>query len=268
MNIAIYKSSLKRSRNFLLGTAVCAVGLILCFAALFPSVASGNSLADLLKTLPSGMLNAIGMKGDIRNFNDYLNMNFYNSVYLYLLMVYVILFSSSLIAKPMEDTSLAFYLNSPVSRKKYFYSQTIVFATGFVGICFLSVVSGIASAKIFAGGNPFSAAEFLKDNAMAGCIFLSLGSLCLLFSAVSKKSGDAVMYSSVVILTEYFLDMFVRVSSRVSWLKFFTVFTLFHTDRIKDATVSFGLECGILIAVSLVITAGAAEFFKRRDLYL
>ena len=56
MNTTIYKSSLKKSRNFLLSTAVCAVGLILCFAALFPSVASGNSLADLLRHCLPGCL--------------------------------------------------------------------------------------------------------------------------------------------------------------------------------------------------------------------
>ncbi len=89
MNLAIYQSTLKKSLNFLLGLAVCVIGLVLCLSALFPSMTSGNSYTDLLKTLPSGMLNAIGMKGSVSNFNDYLNMNFYNSIYL--ISIYIIL---------------------------------------------------------------------------------------------------------------------------------------------------------------------------------
>lgn len=268
MSLAIYQSTLKKSLNFLLSLAVCVVGLVLCLSALFPSMASGNSYTDLLKTLPSGMLNAIGMKGSVSNFNDYLNMNFYNSIYLYILMVYVIVFPLNLISKPIEDTSLVYYLNSPVSRKKLFYSQAIVLASGLVAICILSAVSGIASGDIFARGYQFSAAEFVKSNVIIGCIFLFLGSLCLLFGAVSKRANEAATYGATVIIAEYFLDMLVKISDKAGWLKYLTVFTLYNADSAKSGFAVFSLKCGILVVTSCLFTILAAELFKRRDLYI
>lgn len=268
MNFAIYQSTLKKSRNFLLGLTVCVIGLILCISALFPSIASGNSYTDLLKTLPSGMLNAIGMKGSVSNFNNYLNMNFYNSIYLYILMVYVIVFPLNLISKPIEDTSLVYYLNSPVSRKKFFYSQAIVLVSGLVATCFLSVVFGIVSREIFARGYHFSIAEFVKDNVMIGCIFLFLGSVCVLCGAISKKANEDVTYGATIIIVEYFLDMLVKISDKASWMKYLTVFTLYNADSMKNGFAVFGLKCGILIGASCLLTILAAELFKRRDLYI
>lgn len=266
MSLSIYQSTLKKSLNFLLGLAVCVAGLVLCLSALFPSMASGNSYTDLLKTLPSGMLDAIGMKGSVSNFNDYLNMNFYNSIYLYILMVYVIVFPLDLISRPIEDTSLVYYLNSPVSRKKFFYSQAVVMVSGLLAIGILSAVFGIASRKIFARGYQFSAAEFVKSNVMIGCIFLFLGSLCLLFGAISKRVSEAATYGATIIIAEYFLDMLVKISDKAGWLKYLTVFTLYNADSAKSGLDAFSLKCGVLVAVSCLITILAAELFKRRDL--
>ena len=268
MNAAVYRSSLKQNRKFLSGIIISVVTLIVCLSALFPNISSGSSYADLLKTLPAGMLNAIGMKGNVGSFNDYLNMNFYNSIYLYILMAYVIVFTADLISKPMEDTSLAYYLNSPVSRKKFLYSQAAVLGTGLLATCVVSVAFGIASRQIFAGGHSFSTAEFVKCNVMLGCIFLFLGSVSVLLGAVSRKAGEAVAYGSTVIITEYFLDMLVKISNQVSWMKYFTVFTLYDIDRIKNSVAFWGLACGILIAASCAVTMISAELFRRRDLYI
>lgn len=268
MSLAIYQSTLKKSLNFLLGVAVCVVVLILCLSALFPSIASGNSYTDLLKTLPSGMLNAIGMKGSISNFNDYLNMNFYNSIYLYILMVYVIVFPLNLISKPIEDTSLAYYLNSPVSRKKFFYSQAIAFVTGLAATCVLSVIFGIASREFFARGYQFRVAEFVKANVIIACIFFFLGSICLLFDAISKRANEAVIYGATIVIVEYFFDMLVKISDKAGWMKYLTVFTLYSADSMKNGFSAFSLKCGILIAASCLFTLLAAELFKRRDLYI
>ena len=268
MNGVIYKSSLKKSMNFLLCIAVCVAGTILCFSALFPSITLGDSFAGLLKTLPTGVLNAIGMHGDVSNFNDYLNMNFYNSIYLYILMVYAIAFTSNLISKPIEDTSLAYYLNSPVSRKKFFYSQVAVLTTGLVAISVLSVIFGIVSKEIFARRYHFSIANFIKDNIMIGCIFLFLGSISILLGVISKRVNKAVTYSSAVIVAEYLLDMLVKISDQASWMKYLTVFTFYNTDKIKNGFAFFGLGCGILLAASCIFAIISAEIFKRRDLYI
>lgn len=268
MNKTIYSSSMKKSTVFLSSIIICVVGLIVCFIILFPSISSGNSYADFLKSLPQGMLSAIGMNGDISNLNEYLNMNFYNSIYLYILMTYVIVTAANLIAKPIEDTSLVYYLNSPVSRKTFLYSQAFVFITGMLAVCASSIIFTIISKWIFAGSYAFNIADFIKDNAALGCIFLFLGSISILFCSISKKSSQAIAYGSTIIIGEYILDMLVKISPKVDWMRYTTVFTFYNTDKIKGNLSYFYSTCGILLVFSAAIILISAELFKKRDLYL
>ena len=86
MNKNIIKSSIKTNGRFLsiiIGTVIC---IVICIIAMFPSVQANNSYADLLNSMPQGMLDALGMNGEMSDLNDFLNVNFYNSLYLYISM--------------------------------------------------------------------------------------------------------------------------------------------------------------------------------------
>ena len=268
MNKTIYGSSLKKSTTFLSIIIICVIATIVSLIVLFPSISSGGSYADLLRSLPQGMLSAIGMNGNVGNFNDYLNMNFYNSIYLYILMTYVIVFTAKLIAKPIEDTSLVYYLNSPVSRKEFIYSQVLVFITGLIAICVTSIIVSVIFKEIFVGNTAFNISEFVKGNLAIGCIFLFLGSLSILISAMARTNSEAITYSSTIIIAEYIFDMLVKVSGSVNWMKYITVFTFYNTKKIAEDATYFYVGCGALIAASIVLIVASAEFFKKRDLYL
>lgn len=261
-------TSFKTSMVFIGTILLCVVLSIICLVAIYPSINSGNAYADLLNSMPKELLSGLGMSGDVSNFNDYLNMNFYNSIYLYIMITFVVCLSSKLVAKPLGDTSLVYFLNSPVSRKKFLVSQMVVFNVSLFIIFVSSVVFGIISKAIFVDSKAFNVGDFVKCNVGLIVIFLLLGAICFLISTVSNNGSQATTYAATVVIVEYILDMFAKITSKLEVLKSFTIFTVYDTEKISDSTSYVAVSCIIMVVISIILYIASAEYFKRRDLYL
>ena len=103
------------NRLFFLLVLACIAISEISLIAIYPAINKNGGYSDFLKEMPQDMLTAIGMQGNLNNLNEYLNMNFYNSIYMYILMVFVVVMSARLSAKLLGDTSLAYFLNSSIS---------------------------------------------------------------------------------------------------------------------------------------------------------
>lgn len=268
MNKDIIKSSIKTNSRFLsilVGTVIC---MVICIMAIFPSVQANNSYADLLNSMPEGMLDAFGMKGEMSNLNDFLNVNFYNSLYLYIMMAFSIIFSSKLITKHIESTSLVYYLNSKVTRKEYLMSQVSVYYLGLVSIYVSSILSGVLGKVIFASDYNFEYGKFIGINTMIMFVFLCLSSICVLFSCISNTVSQAITWSSVVIGVEYILNMISNISEDFNVLGKLSVFTLIQKDSIMNDSTNFIITIVILAVVSVIVLLVSIVIFKEKDLNL
>ena len=81
MNFALYKASLKAHSKglslYLSSIIIYMIGLFL----VFPSVSKSSGISDLMKSLPPGLMKSLGIEGNMANLNDYLNINFFNSLF-------------------------------------------------------------------------------------------------------------------------------------------------------------------------------------------
>jgi ABC-2 type transport system permease protein len=264
----IANSSIKTNSVFISIIIVSVIASIVSLVAIYPSMTSNSSYAKLLSVMPQQMLDAIGMKGDVTDLNDYLNMNFYNSVYLYIMMAFTIIFVAKLVAKPIGDTSLVYYLNSSVSRKKFLRSQIVVFNIGLFLVLVSSVISGIVSKIIIVGDVNFNIENLLRINIAIVTLFFLVGAICFFISTLVNNNSEALTYSTSLIIFEYILDMFRKISSKLDIVKYFTIFTVFDTDKICNDNIYFVSSCLIMVVVAIVIYIISLQYFNGRDLYL
>lgn len=267
-SIKICLTSFKTNTLYLGIIIVCVIASIGSLVAIYPSMNSNNSYAELLSAMPQDMLSAIGMNGDVSNLNDYLNMNFYNSIYLYILIALVIGMASKLVAKPLGDTSLVYFLNSSVSRKKFLGSQIIVFNGALLIVGIFSVVSGLLSKILFVNDIAIDMNNFIKTNIELIVIFVFIGSVCFCISTFVNNGTEAITYATSLIVVEYILDMFRKISSKLNALKNFTIFTVYDTDKICGDSHYFVISCMVLLGISIVFYMLALWHFDKRDLYL
>ncbi len=247
---------------------VTIIASIVGLVSLYPSITSDNSYADLLDVMPKEMLNAIGMTGDITDLNEYLNMNFYNSVYLYVLMAYTVVFIAKLVAKPMGDTSLVYYLNSSVSRTQFLGSQIVTFIIGLSLIFVSSVFSVMLSKWIFIRDQDFEVMNFLKINVTIILIFFFLGSICFLINTLVNNNSEAVAYTALLIGIQYILDVFKNISFNLENLKYSTIISVYDTHKIYTDDTYFMISSLILLVVGIIFFVISLIQFKRRDLFL
>lgn len=178
MNFALYKASLKAHSKglslYLSSIIIYMIGLFL----VFPSVSKSSGISDLMKSLPPGLMKSLGIEGNMANLNDYLNINFFNSLFLYILMAYCIMTTIKLVTRPLDRTSLVYYLSSPVSKSKVLFTQFMVFFTGLLLISLVTVLSGILGAKLLLGKHTFDVKVFSLINLNIFFIFLLIGAIC------------------------------------------------------------------------------------------
>ncbi len=264
----IIQSSIKTNGLFLCVIILCVAVSIISLTALYPSITQDSSYSDLLKVIPQEMLKALGMQGDMTNLNEYLNMNYYNSIHLYIMIVFVVIFSTKLVAKLIGDTSLVYYLNSSVSRKTFLRSQMVTFYLGLLFILLSSISCGLLSKIIFANNVNIDIYYFIKINVTIIALFSFLGSMCLFISSFAKNGSESIAYGATLVIFQYIVDMFRKMSSQLEGAKYITVFTLYNTEKINNSHSYFIVSSLILVAVSIFICAGSLVYFNKRDLYL
>lgn len=268
MNKYIIKSSLLSNILTYVIFAICSAGLIVSVMWIYPNMIKDNTFADLLAALPKEMLDSFGLVGDVNKLTDFLYMNYYNALYLYIMIVFNLIIITRLISKPVSDTSLVYYLSSPVARKTFFVSQAIVYVIGIIFMTVSSVLVGMLTHWALLKDYEFDIASFVKINIVICVLFLLLGSICLLICSKCNNNSSALGYCSGIMVIQYLLYMLKNMNIKFENLKYFTVFSMYDTDKIQ-ADSHFFVGCTLVcLIVSIVLVSIAAENFKRRDLYL
>lgn len=267
ISIIITKISLRMNKVFLLGILLTAVFLILSLLGIFPYINSSDSYSELLKQMPQELMVAFGKQGDASKITDFLVMNFYNSLYLYILMVYVVVFSSRLSAKLLGETAMVYFLNSSISRKKFLTSQIMVFNLGLGLITICSVLSAMLG-KVFFPDKEFDMPGLLKINVQIMALFILTGAICFLINALVNNAGQAVGYSTLLVVLFYITDIFRKLSTDLKWLEYFTLFSLYDPKKISEDNGYVLTSSIAMLAAAIVVYLGTVWHFNRRDLYL
>lgn len=246
---------------------VCVWACIWGLMAIFPQISQGGGYQDMLSQLPSGMLQALGMTGDASRLNSYLDMNFYNSIYLYILMALVIALSTKILPGLIDNGSLVYFLNGTLSRKAFLLMQ--------MAICYLSVLlTGCVSLVSVAAGRPlFHIASSLDwsaliaGNALLASLFLMLCAVCLLIGSCCSRSTTSIGITTTLLVGEYVLSMVAKLAPSVKALPYTTVFSLYDNDRLTSSSYCWTC-CLVLLLATLALSLSSLHLFNRRDLYI
>lgn len=225
----ILMANFKNNKIFILYMSIGIITMLSMMLGMYPLISENDMMNDLLKTMPEELLKAFSSFGQLNNLNDFLYMKYYNSVHLYILMGTVIVLIDKLLGKPLEDTSLVYFLNAKVSRKKFLLNQIIALNTATFIITFVSVVfGGVASTILFK--NKFILIDFLKINIFLTVLFMLIGALNLALATFTKDGDKIIVYMSIFTIGGYFIDMVSKITDKLDNLKYLTVFRLYKQE--------------------------------------
>lgn len=264
----LFKVFCKQTFMVLWGTIGCIVLSIWGLLAIYPKIAKGNSLQMFLNKLPSSMLTALGMKGNIQNLNSYLNMNFFNSLFLYILIFLVAYLSWLLIIRNINNGSLVYYLTAKVSRGKLVFVQEIVFSVELLLTMFATYFSVICFKNLYHIENYFSSRDLLRSCCELFFIFFLLGSVNIFISLLINNTKTSFSLLVLIDIAEYILSMISSLVPNIHWLKYMSIFNLFNYNKISESLSFVVNTSGIMLLVSVVVLLLGMFLFKKRNLYI
>jgi ABC-2 type transport system permease protein len=270
MNFSLYKQMMKVNVKGIMNYAMGAAFYMILMVWVYPSIAkTAKPLNDMLKAMPEGMTKAFNMQNGFGSFETYISGEFYGLLFTLIVSIFCVLIPIQLMAKLVDQGSMAYLLSTPTTRGKVAFTQASVFLTGLILISVITTVCGIAGVHIFIDDvNSFHADKFIQLNVAALALFFALGGISFLVSSLANDEKKALGISGMIIFGFYSLDILGKISDKIDWLKNITIFSLYSPSDIVAGKGDLTLNISSLVLIGLVAFITSVLMFKKRDLPL
>lgn len=262
----IIKRELRANLKSMIIWSISIAFLVTVWMIEFESFANNPYIDDFMKSIPEGILSAMGMSNlDISSLNGFIGTI---SLYLYLLLgIQAVLLGSSIISKEERDKTAEYLFTLPVSRKKVIGSKII---SAILNLIILNIIT--ASSMLISTVSYNKEVDFYRFIALMflgvfiiQLIFLSIGMLVAAVDKRYKKSGNI---SVGILMLTFIIASLINMVDSLDFLKYITPFKYFDASYILNEK---SLE-PIFILISLVIIIsgiiGTLIIYPKRDLHI
>ncbi|MDP4087503.1 MAG: ABC transporter permease subunit [Bacillota bacterium] len=270
MNFSLYKHMMKVNIKGVMNYAIGAAFYIVLVVWIYPGMEkTAKPLNDMLSAMPAGMTKAFNLQNGFGSFESFISGEFYGVLFTLIVSIFCVMVPIQLMAKLVDQGSMAYLLSTPTTRGKVAFTQASVFLTGLFLISAITTACGIIGVRIFINdANSFHVDRFIQLNLAAFALFVALGGISFLVSSLSNDEKKAMGISGMIIFGFYSLDIVGKISEKIDWLRDFTVFTLYKPADIVNGKGDVIQNCIILFAIGLIAFLVSILVFRKRDLPL
>ncbi|GIP22981.1 ABC transporter permease subunit [Paenibacillus sp. J22TS3] len=270
MNLSLYAQMLKNNAKGISSYALGSAFYIMLMLWLYPSIAEhAQVMNDLLKSIPSGITKAFGLENGMGDLESFLSGEYYGLIFIIILSIFSLMISTQLMARMVDQGSMAYLLSTPTTRAQVASTQAAVMITGLLIIMAATTLAGFAGNLLFISDpGAFHAGNFLRLNLMGFLMFFALSGASFLVSSVSNDEKRAMSISGVIVIGSYCLDLIGRLSEQTGWMRNLSVFSLFRPSELVKGSAEWTGQLWILLSIGALFYILAVVLFRRRDLPL
>lgn len=270
MNLSLYKQMLRTNMKGIMSYGVGSAFYILLILGIYPSIAgNAEDIEKMIKSMPEGFLNSFGFENGLGNLEDFISGEYYGLIFIVILSIFSVMLSTKLLAKRVDQGSMAYILSAPTTRGKVAFTQAAVLTTGLLIIMAVTTAAGLAGYHLMLGGDyDFNVSRFLVLNLLGFLLFFAVGGISFLFSAISNDEKRALGLSGGITFLFFSFDLLGKLSEKTEWLRSLSVFSLFRPGDIVNGSTDIAQVSLVLAAVGFAAFALSILIFKKRDLPL
>ncbi|CAM3003677.1 ABC transporter permease subunit [Paenibacillus sediminis] len=270
MNIPLFKQMMKVNMKSVMNYAFGSAFYILLMFGLYPSIAqNSDSINDLLQSMPEGMGRVFGVEGGLGNIESFISGEYYGLILILILSIFCVLLSTKLIAKLVDQGSMAYLLSTPTTRGKVAITQAIVLVTGLFLIMAVTTISGfVGYAWFIKDGSGFDPSRFIELNLAAFLLFFAVSGISFLVSSISNDEKRALGTSGAITFIFFSLDLLGKLSDKIAWMRNLSIFSLYRPSEIAIGDGNLVRASFILLVIGLVSFGIGIQVFRKRDLPL
>ncbi|MCK9222641.1 MAG: ABC transporter permease [Limnochordia bacterium] len=263
-NRNVFVNELKLNQRGLIGFGIAMIATVVVFAGFTNLIIDNQELADLLDSYPRSLLEAFNF--DVESFSSFEGWMASEPYIFYMLLLAVFgsLQAANSISKELDHKTGEFLFSQPISRRDLFYSKVV---SGWAQLTLLFLISvGVALlvGHIVADvQNPLGL--FLLF--LAGyLVSLGFAGIDYLLTSLFGSSRTATSMGIGIVLGSFLLDAFSKVSDRVNWLGYFSLFHVYDARGIlRDVHLPM-LPSLLLIGVFVIGVLAGQLIFCRKDI--
>ncbi|WP_442602363.1 ABC transporter permease subunit [Paenibacillus sp. KN14-4R] len=269
MNTTLYKQMMKVNLKGFMNFAIGSAFYILLMFGLYPSIAtSASAIDELVKAMPEGIARAFSLSG-FGSAEAFISGEYYGLILVLILAIVCVQVSTQLMAKLVDQGSMAYILATPTTRGKVAFSQAAVLVTGLFMIIAVTTLAGLGGKAWFLGdAYAFDTSRFIQMNLMAFLLFFAVSGISFLVSALSNDEKKALGISGLITFLFFSLDLLGKISDKIDWMRNLSIFSLYRPADIVKGQGDILVPCMVLVAIGIVTFALAILLFRKRDLPL
>lgn len=263
LNAALYKREMKSSVKPLLFLAA----IITLYVSVIISMYDPSLMAMLdgfVQFMPQ-LMAAVGMTAGATNLIGFMVSYLYGFVLLIFPMLFCILRGNGLIAKYVDNGSMAALIAAPVKRRTVALTQAAALISGLLLlIAYATVLELVCAAISFPG--ELAPGRLLLLNGGLICLELFIGGVCFLSSCIFSDARYSIGFGAGVPALMYVLQMLGNMGGAAEKAKYFTFFTLFDPSGIAAGNSGALPGCLLLLGGAAGLYALAVTIFCKKDL--
>ena len=263
INAALYRREMKSSLRLLAILAAVITMYVAVIVSLYDP-AMMAMLDNFTAAMPE-LMAAVGMRAGATSLLGFMVSYLYGFILLVFPMLLCILRGNGLVAKYVDNGSMAMLLAAPVKRRTVALTQLAVLLSGLtlLMIC-ITALELVCAAISFPGElNP---AELIRLNGALMCLHLLIGGVCFLASCVFPDTRYSLGFGAGIPALMLVLQMLANVGGAAEKVKYFTFFTLFDPSGVIALDGGAVTGAFVLLAGAVALDAAAVAIFCRRDM--
>lgn len=263
INTTLYRKEIKSNYILLL----IFIGVLSMYGGMIVAMFDpkmGESLTMMMESMPH-IFAAFGMTDAGKTLLEFVTNYLYGMIFIAFPAVFLIILTNRLVAKYVDNGSMAYLLSVPQKRSKTAITQAVFMITAIlILVVFMTGLVILCGAVMFPGELDIPA--FLRVNVGLFGVLFFLGSICFLASCICNESKNAVGVGSAVTVYSILVQMVARIGDKFEYLKYATPLTLFDVDGLAAGDTSAWLLCLILYVCGLLSSTAGIIIFSRRNL--
>jgi len=269
MKATLYAQMMKSNMQGFLNYSFGSAFYMLLMFWLYPGIAKNAAAIDsIVESMPEGVGQAFGFNG-FGSAAAFISGEYYGLILILILSIVCVQLATKLMAKLVDQGSMAYLLSTPTTRGQIAFTQALVLVSGLAIILGVTTIAGIAGNAWFLGDEyALDTSTFLQMNLSAFLLFFSVGGISFLVSSLTSDEKKALGIAGAITFGFFSMELLGKLSDQTEWIRRLSIFSLYRPADITNGDANIVATSLVLLAIGLVAFGLAVTLFRRRDLSL
>ena len=263
MNMALLKMTLKK--NWVL--IAIFYGILTMYLSVMISMFDPeevNKLLEMVEMFPENLMKAMGFTSIATTLTAYLASWLYGMLMLGLPMVYCIILGNRLVAKMVDNNSIAYLLSTPNSRSRIIITRGVYAILSLILLFAAVTATGVLLSEAIYPGL-LDIAAFIKLNIITAMVNMVVMMISFFFSCLFNEAKYSSLLGAGVPIIFLLMNMLSGVSDKIEYLKRFTIYGLFDPVGVINGETVWQAQL-IYAAIIAVLFSSAVLIFNKKRL--